>query len=265
MKDYIVPTWQAILDANQLGSFEQLWDVEAELVEPRNKRRGGWSGVSRLFVTMADGQQVTLFLKRQQNHNYKAIANLIRVVPTFRREMRNMKRFMRHGIPIAEPIYYAERKIDKQTRAILITASISPEYESLENLYTQWSETTFPPIQDRREIVKKIAYAVREIHKRFIRYGALHPKHVFIKYAPNEPISIRFIDLENARYWYLPVDGADKDLHFLHRGLRNLRAADVFYFYKCYKNVDRLKKHHLILLKQVSHRFKKWRKSKWKQ
>jgi hypothetical protein len=257
MKQYMLPEWQSILATNQLNDFEKLWNVNAELVEPLNKRRGGWSGVFRINVTLPTGEQRTLFLKRQQNHVYKPLAHFIRGAPTFRREMKNMKRFMKKSIAIAEPIYYVENGKPGDMRAILITASISPEYRPLDVWLEEWQKSSFPPIKEQREIARKIAYAIRRMHDHHIRHGALFAKHVFLKYTPGGTVAVRFIDLEKARYWFLPSGKADTDLHALHSSVHQLDTAKKLSFYKEYIKTSRLSKSNIGLLKKIKRRFAK--------
>ncbi|MBY0544184.1 MAG: hypothetical protein K2Q14_01380 [Gammaproteobacteria bacterium] len=77
MKDYMNENWQAILKANNLDNFEKLWNLKADWFEEPNKRRGGWSGVSRVELVHPEGGKAVIFLKRQENHIYKPLRNLI--------------------------------------------------------------------------------------------------------------------------------------------------------------------------------------------
>lgn len=255
MKDFINQTWLPILKANNLDTFEKLWKIEAEWFEPPNKRRGGWSGVSRLELDNPAGGKVVIFLKRQENHIYKPLRNMIKGAPTFRREMKNIKRFMKHNIPIPEPVFYAERTVNKQIRAILITASIAPDYTSIEEWIKKWDVEGYPPKTERDEVVKKVAEAISHMHKHYFKHGALVSKHVFMKYKPNQSPSIRFIDLEKTRYWILPFNGVEGDLKaFAKSILPSIKNRDMYKFYKYYIGADRLTKSNTKLMKYLAQR-----------
>ncbi len=267
MQDYIDPYWQPILAANNLGSFEKLWETDAELVEPLNRRGGGWSGVWRLNLRMPEGGETTIFLKRQQNHVYKPITNIVRGVPTFRREMKNMRRFMQLQLPIAEPMYYQETKHDGYMRAILITASISPAYRALEDWFKEWSATGLPPLAERHKISAAIADTIRQMHDFSLKHGALMTKHIFVRYVPGEPVGVKFIDLEKARYWPFLRGGPVHDLTELVRTLPPLSRSEKLFFYKEYMHAENLQPQDRRLLQEVEKRLahiarKKQRKKK---
>lgn len=261
MKDYINEAWLPILKANNLDTFEKLWKMEADWFEPPNKRRGGWSGVSRLELTAPNGEKRVIFLKRQENHIYKPLRNLIKGAPTFRREMKNIKRFVKHNIPIPEPVFYAERTVNKQIRAILITASIAPDYQSLEDWVAKWEAQGYPVKSDRNDIVKKVAEAIRYMHKCYFKHGAMVSKHVFLKYVPGQPSAIRFIDLEKTRYWFLPFNGIEGDLKAFAKSLKpSITNTEMGRFYKYYIGADRLTKENTKLMKKIALKLDKLKK-----
>jgi hypothetical protein len=240
MEDFINASWLPVLQANNLADFEQIWQLQADWFEAPNHRRGGWSGVSCIQITDANGKTIDLFLKRQQNHSYKPFGLPWRSAPTFRREMRNMLRYMHYGIPIAEPIYYAERKADGLYRAILITASIAPEYRSLESLYNEWSQQGFPSVKERHKIIQAIAKAARKLHQHYLRHGSLAFKHVFVKYQPGQPVAVKFIDLEKSRYWLIEKRRVGNDLSALGNEVSAVSLSDKLRFYKEYLGIERL-------------------------
>lgn len=234
VNDYINKSWQPILAANHLDTFEKLWAIEADWFEPPNKRRGGWSGVSRIVLN-GPNEPVVLFLKRQENHKYRPLRNIVKGAPTFRREMRNIKRFLVHGIPIPEAVYYGERKVGKKSRAILITASIAPAYQSLDYWLEHWQQEGFPPEQEYKKILTAIAKAVSFVHKKRFKYGSMVSKHIFLQYTPGTTPHVRFIDLEKARYWFLPINAALSDLNALLKSVQQwVKDSDLRYFFRQY-------------------------------
>jgi hypothetical protein len=83
MKDFIAGDWQQLLDGNGLDSFEALWTLDAGWFEAPNKRRGGWSGVSRCDLEVPEGGSVGVFVKRQQDHVYRSPRHPLRGMLTF--------------------------------------------------------------------------------------------------------------------------------------------------------------------------------------
>lgn len=263
MKDFIHPDWIDIFKANHLSTFNELWEKEAPWFEPPNKRRGGWSGVSRIVLQDLAGNDCVFFLKRQENHLYKPLRNLIKGAPTFRREMKNIQRFIKHGIPIPTPVFYAERTVNHKIRAILITASIAPEYRSLEEWLVDWDTHGFPPKKDYDHIIETVAKAISKMHRHYIKHGALVTKHLFLKYELNQPAAVRFIDLEKTRYWFLPYNGSENDLKAFGRSaLPYVSKTNVLQFYKAYEGINMLNKRQTEWVKQMGNRLKHARKSK---
>lgn len=242
MNNYFNPEWKAVLEANKLDSFEKLWELDAEWFEPINHRRGGWSGVSRIQMRGLDGEPVIMFLKRQQNHSHNPLGPLFPSAPTFRREFRNMRRFMKYNIPIAEPIYYGEQKVNGNSQAILLMVGIPSDYRSLENLFENWKTKGFPVAAERQRITEEVAKAVRLIHRRCIRHGCLESKHIFVKYQAGQPVQVRFIDLEKSRYWLGEHRYAGRDLATLTRCFDKLHLSDRLRFYKSYLGIKKLNK-----------------------
>ncbi len=83
MKEFVGSGWKKILELNELESFDSIWELDAAWFEEPNKRRGGWSGVSRISLKTEEGGSVGVFLKRQENHNTKTLAKPVNGEPTF--------------------------------------------------------------------------------------------------------------------------------------------------------------------------------------
>jgi hypothetical protein len=65
---FINPQFQSLLDRHQLNSFGALWDVAIKWFEEPNMRRGGWSGCGQLRLEDERGQDVLIYVKKQQYH-----------------------------------------------------------------------------------------------------------------------------------------------------------------------------------------------------
>jgi hypothetical protein len=153
-----------LLKANNLADFEALWNLDAGWFEEPNQRRGGWSGVSR--YQLANGEY--LFIKRQQNHIYRALLTLFLPRATFEREFVNLLRFQKLGIPPLDAVDFQPiAKFDRISRLKLI-------------------ETT--------------ANTIRGMHDLRIQHNCLYLKHIFVKVSDTNQVEARLIDLEKAKW-----------------------------------------------------------------
>ena len=50
---FIADGWGALLRRHDLDTFEALWRLPEQWVEPPNVRRGGWSGVTRMTLELS--------------------------------------------------------------------------------------------------------------------------------------------------------------------------------------------------------------------
>ncbi|MDZ4099655.1 MAG: lipopolysaccharide kinase InaA family protein, partial [Methylophilaceae bacterium] len=123
--EYISEHWRNMLTQNQADNFEALWRLEQDKwFEAPNHRRGGWSGVCKTTLTLPEGGEVGVFIKRQENHFYRSWRHLFRQRPTFEREFRNIQHYQKHEIPTVEVMYYGHRVVQGKLRAILVTREL---------------------------------------------------------------------------------------------------------------------------------------------
>ena len=73
-QQWIAPQWEDALKKADLLNIEALTTREFDWFEEPNRRRGGWSGVTRIVLNpeAAPQDQRAVFLKIQQNHFYRA-------------------------------------------------------------------------------------------------------------------------------------------------------------------------------------------------
>lgn len=223
----------AMLVKNSLGDFDLLWNLDAGWYEEPNKRRGGWSGVSRF--QLHDG--TAIFIKRQENHFCRDWRSLFRQVPTFRREFKNILTFQKHGIPTLEPIYFGQRTAQGAVQAILVTKALdgfqsleAPEYQSLSKLK--------PMV--RANLVSALAEAIRRMHDSRFQHNCLYAKHVFVKINPDESAEVRLIDLEKAKRSLYKSTAMLRDLGTLHRHTKGWRNSDRLRFLLAYRQEPRM-------------------------
>lgn len=218
-----------LFSQHQLDQFEGLWDIELPWFEEPNKRRGGWSGVSRLEL----GEHA-FFIKRQENHNTRTLLHPFQGEPTFKREFDNVCRFQTQQIPAIEAVYYGERYQDGKHQAILISRALD-DYQTFEEWYLQQlnaeTGTSLPePLTatpSGREMFDRVAALFVQMHGQKIAHWCPYPTHIFVRPDGSDA---RFIDLEKARYQFSSLARRRKDLGCFIRRSHYMTRTDLEYF-----------------------------------
>lgn len=240
MKDFVNERWGAILAHNGLTGFDAFWTLDAEWFEAPNRRRGGWSGVSRCELRLPEGGTVAIFLKRQENHGTASVLHPIRGVPTFLREFKRIMSYRKRDIPTLEPVYFGMRRVGKDERAVLVTEELAG-FVSLEDCVQAWRIDGAPSRSQRHSILKAVAELLKKMHLHGIRHGCFFPKHVFVRINPDESVEARVIDLEKSRRRPLKVLCAMRDLYSLsHYSSSTWSHADRLWFFEQYLDIPRL-------------------------
>jgi len=214
-----------LLEHNGFDSFESLWNVRLEWFEEPNYRRGGWSGVSRHVLKGPDGSDVVVFIKRQQNHNFRSCLHPVRGLPTLYREYRNLCKLKTYGIPCADLVLYGHQNIGGQWQAILITRSLSG-YRPLE---TCLDSIRRDDVAARRALLASVAQVISRIHGHHLRHGSLYAKHILVRVrTPRIPLHDKayefhsvVVDLERMRIRFPLFQLALDDLAQFYRRWRH--------------------------------------------
>ena len=198
MKDEYFNTIEThkLLEQNKLSHFEQIWALNTEWFEAPNYRRNGWSGVIKYPLTDSDGHIRWIFIKRQENHNFKTILHPIKGIPTFQREYYNINHLTKNNIPTLTTLYYAERSINGNDQAILITQSLEG-YKSFEDFFAE--NVSGVEIPQRSAIMTLTGQIIRKMHDAHFRHNCLYAKHLFIN-NDTDNIDVRLIDLEKLKW-----------------------------------------------------------------
>ena len=239
MPDYVAPDWSALLQKNDLSSFNALWDLKAEWFEPPNQRRGGWSGVARVDLASDNDEPKVIFLKRQENHKTFSWRHPIRGIPTFLREFHHIMHYRACSVPTLEPVYFAARRSGAGHRAILATVGLTG-FEPLEEILRRWQSGSSPPLARRRNLMKAVAQLARTMHDHHIQHNCFYPKHVFVRFAPDDAVEARVIDLEKSRWRPLQRHCTLRDLDTLNRHAAGLGRTDRLRFLMAYLQTDQL-------------------------
>ena len=238
MRDFITDEWRVLADAGGLNDFDAIWNQDIGWFEEPNQRRGGWSGVSRLEVQLADGARAAVFIKRQQNHVTRTWQHPARGITTFRREFENLQWLQAAGVPTLDVLYFAERVVDGDRRAILISRELTG-YTSFEDSMSHWQRHGFPERPVWRALIRNLAVIARNMHRHHIQQNCFLPKHVFIAGLDGD-MDIRLIDFEKAKRTPTVTQAMLRDLDTFNRRSPGLRTTDRLRFLLAYCGQDRV-------------------------
>ena len=211
MTDFVADADRALLERNGLADFEALWHLQLDAVDEPNTSGGGWSSVFRLDL---DGQG--FYLKRQSNYLTRTLHSPLGE-PSFAREFRNIQRYQALGIPALEAVFFGERKVQGERRAVLMTRALDG-WNDLDSLLEQWPQLT---AQQQQAILRACGQLARRLHAVRQVHGCFYPKHIFLQ-ADGEAYRAQLIDLEKTRPLLLGQRDRVKDIEPL------LRRAQVW-------------------------------------
>lgn len=239
MYDFIDERWLSALRQQGLDSFDALWDLQAEWFEPPNQRRGGWSGVVRIELTGPDDRRCGLFLKRQENHTRRSLLHPIAGEPTFGAEMQNILHCQRAGVPVLDPVFYAQRRVHGKWRAILMSEELAG-YHPLTDYMAAWRDSGWAAHRSLRQaLIPELASVVARLHRARLVHNALHPKHVFVRFSDQLNPQVRLIDLEKMRQTWSSKRAMRLDLDTFNRRTREWNRGDRLRFLKAYLGTNR--------------------------
>ncbi|MBC2735071.1 MAG: hypothetical protein HF981_12005 [Desulfobacteraceae bacterium] len=209
---------QQQLRAVGLDSFEALWTHDATWVEEPNFRRQGWSGVCRIELDNATSSPIVMYLKRQENHGYRSLANPFRYQPTAYREYKRLMAMQAAGITLPDILYYGERHSGKNLQAILMTREI-PSSIPLDD-YLGLTPERDPAEVDR--VIQDTATLIAKLHRHHFQHCALYGKHVLISgvetaAGAGSRLVPYLIDVEKSRWRLSRMAIAVRDLNQFQR------------------------------------------------
>ncbi|HEX2964556.1 MAG TPA: lipopolysaccharide kinase InaA family protein [Syntrophorhabdaceae bacterium] len=208
MRAYIAPPFRDLLSRAGFDTFSRFWELPHNWVEDPNRRREGWSGAS--FHSISDtitDEKIAVFVKRQENHNYKSLLHPFRGMPTFYREFRSIRYMKRIGVPTAELIFYGLRIHKGDLQSVLVTTALTG-YTDLDTLFEDRSLNA--PL--RTAILRRIADIVWLMHDSSRQHRHLNGKHILVKLGDPDSFDIRLIDLEQMKRILQPENAMARDL-----------------------------------------------------
>ncbi len=216
MSDFVASADVALLERHGLNGFDQLWALQLDAVDEPNTGRGGWSSVFRLEL---EGKG--FYLKRQSDYLTHTLHAPFGE-PTFAREFRNISRYQQLHIPALQAVYFGERKVDGQRRAILMTRALD-EWNDLDLLLGQWEQLGEG---QRHGILRACGQLARTLHAARQVHGCFYPKHIFLRERSGD-WSAQLIDLEKTRPLLFGQRDRLKDLEPLLRRASVWNEAEV--------------------------------------
>ena len=206
MTDFLADDDRALLARHGLDTFDALWAKELEAVDEPNTAGGGWSSVFRLDL---EGQGY--YLKRQSNYLTRTLHAPFGE-PSFAREFRNISRYRKLGIPALQAVFFGERKVGGEVRAILLTRALDG-WSDLDSLLQRWAQL------DRAQqsaILRACGLLAQRLHGVRQVHGCFYPKHIFLR-AVGDEYQAQLIDLEKTRPLLFGLRDRIKDLEPLQR------------------------------------------------
>jgi hypothetical protein len=207
MEPYISERHRALLTRQGLFTHAGFWGLQWDWVENPNRRRNGWSGVSRHTFFDDEAGHFSIFVKRQENHNYRSLRHPLHGRPTFFSELCNTLRLKQIGVPTVEPVFYGEHREGNKPQAVLATIALEG-YSELNYML----KDTFLTVPIRQAILHRLADVVQLMHLHHLQHNSLGGNHVLVKLEKDDTFDLRILDLEKMRHNFRPMDTAVKDL-----------------------------------------------------
>ena len=252
MKEYIGAGYEQVLQYNEMDGFDSIWNMDAGWFEEPNDRRGGWSGVSRVSLKKENGETVSVFLKRQENHDTKVWNHPVKGIPTFYHEFKNIRTFIAHGIPTLEPVYFAYRYRDGKSQAILITRELEG-FESLDAAIYARDGAIMQDRTQREQIMEAVAKVIRKMHGHHFQHRCLYGKHIFLRLVEG-CWEVKFIDLEKVRRAFFIKKAIMIDFDTLPRHLSGWRRSDRLKFLRIYMQEEKLSQKSKLIWRGINSR-----------
>lgn len=219
---------------NTAGSetrFDYFWRQRGEWVEEPNVRRGGESGVQRVY---ADNGQL-LYVKRQTGHIYRSVVHPFGR-PTVLRERDALQGLYALNVNVPKMVFCgAQRDPKHQWRALLVTESLDG-FDEIEKWYAAGGREQYgEAVHDA--MLQQLAENLARMHRGRWQHSCLYIKHVFVRVVGEGAAAtpeVALLDLEKCRRRWTAYGAAQHDMKQLrrHSSFRDADWKKLLYFYK---------------------------------
>lgn len=231
---WVSPELKFNLNEAGLLDIEAVSQREFDWFEAPNRRRGGWSGVSKIVLNAnaPEAEQKAVFLKIQQNHFYIAPNTYFRKRLTFEREFAAMQALQPHCEAIPQVVMFAKWEVKGDQGCVLITESLD-EWNPLGPWLLGKHSEPAPDQETLHRVLESIAHTAQQINQAGWIHMCFSAKHLFVK-EQNGRFATRVVDLEKTRKRIGLSRRTVKDCsHFL-RHTPKLTDQDKTHFLKAY-------------------------------
>lgn len=238
-QQWIAPEWETALKKADLLNIEALTTREFDWFEEPNRRRGGWSGVTRIVLNpeAAKEDQQAVFLKIQQNHFYRAANTFFTKKLTFQREFEVLQQLNKATDTIPELALFATWQVGSDVGAILVTRAMDDWYPLTDWLHGK-KGLTAPDEPTFTKALEAIAKGAREIHAAGWVHMCFSGKHLFVRPTDNGAFQSCSIDLEKSRKHMNAAHRSRKDCSHFMRHVPGLSDQQKITFLKAYFQTD---------------------------
>ncbi|MFJ4142224.1 lipopolysaccharide kinase InaA family protein [Pseudomonas sp. NPDC089734] len=211
--------------------FSHFWSQRGEWVEEPNCRRGGESGVQRLYS--AEGAM--LYSKRQTGHIYRSWLYPFGR-PTVLREFDAIEALRQVGVGVPEVVFCgAERDANREWQALLVTKALDG-FEDLNQWYAKGGRERHGELAHEL-LLQEIGATLARMHLARWQHSCLYGKHIFVRISgegAQARVDVALLDLEKARRRWTAYGAAQHDMKQLRRH-SSFESADwqkLVYFYQ---------------------------------
>lgn len=191
------------------GQFEHWWQMQGEWVEEPNRRRGGESGVQRLY--RAEGH--LLYAKRQVGHLCRSLSHPFGR-PTVLRERDALLGLSRLGVRVPRLVYCdVDYQVELGWRGLLVSEALEG-FCDIDSWYAAGGRERAG--EQHAQLLQQIGATLARMHLGRWQHGCLYAKHVFVKVTP-EGVEVALLDLEKSRRRLSRTRAAMHDLRQLRR------------------------------------------------
>jgi len=194
------------------ASLDSWWEIQGEWVEEPNNRRGGHSGVQRIWK-----DETLFYAKRQTGHIHR---NLLHPFgrPTVLRERDALLGARKAGVKVPEIIFCAAEHNTQGWRALLVTRALDG-FQPIDEWYAENDRQQYGEAL-HQQLLQKVAQTLASLHTARWQHGCIYIKHIFVRITGEGQAltaEVALLDLEKCRRRFTSKQAAMHDMLQLRR------------------------------------------------